>query len=211
MINNQKKYCYRITHINNLALLLQHGIVHKSHQNANKNYIDIGNQEIIDVRNSTLVKLSNYGMIGQYIPFYFTPKSLMLFNIITGYWHPKVVKRNASEILILRCLISDLTTLPKWFFTDGQANDMASQHFNDLVDLDKIDWENIQNINFSKSDGDYDRPRRYQAEFLVHDRVPFEKIESINVFNSEVAKIVENVLNQNQTKLAVNIQPQYFF
>lgn len=120
MINKHRKYCYRITHIRNLPLLLQNGIVNKHHPNASNNYIEIGNPEIIDVRSNMPVKINNYGMIGDYVPFYFTPKSIMLYNIITGYRHPVVQKRNKSEILVIRCLIEELTSLPQWFFTDGQ-------------------------------------------------------------------------------------------
>jgi hypothetical protein len=211
MINQEKKYCYRITHINNLSLLLQNGIVNKHHLNADNNFIEIGNPEIIDVRSTTPVKINNYGMIGDYIPFYFTPKSIMLYNIITGYWHPKVLKRNRSEIIVIRCLITDLSTLPQWFFTDGQGNDMASSHNNSLTKLGIIDWQSIQNSNFTKNDGDYDRPRRYQAEFLVHQQVPLASIESLNVYNLETANIVSNILTQNNINLALNIQSKYFF
>lgn len=211
MINKHRRYCYRITHINNLPLLLQNGIVNKNHPNASEDYIEIGNPEIIDVRSTSPVKIHNYGMIGEYVPFYFTPKSIMLYNIITGYWHPLVPWRNRSEILVIRCLIEDMTTLPRWFFTDGQGNDMASGHYNDLEELDEIDWHCIQNSDFTKSDGDFDRPRRYQAEFLVHHEVPIESIESLNVYNQQAADVVIDILNENNINLAVNIQPQYFF
>ncbi len=88
---------------------------------------------------------------------------------------------------------------------------MASNHYNDMTNLGQIDWGNIQNSDFSKSDGDYDRPRRYQAEFLVHRHVPLTCVESLNVYNDQAANIVTNVLYQNNINLAVNIQPQYFF
>jgi hypothetical protein len=211
MINVQRRYCYRITHINNLSLLLQNGIVNKHHDNASEDYIEIGNPEIIDVRSTSPVKIKNYGMIGDYVPFYFTPKSIMLYNIITGYWHPLVPRRNRSEILVIRCMIKELATLPRWFFTDGQGNDMASGHYNDLTDLDNIDWQCIQNSNFTKSDGDFDRPRRYQAEFLVHHEVPIDSIESLNVYNQQAADVLAVILNENNINLAVNIQPLYFF
>lgn len=211
MINKYRKYCYRITHISNLRLLLQNGIVNKYHPNASKDYVEIGNPEIIDVRTTKSVKINNYGYIGDYVPFYFTPKSLMLYNIITGYRHPVVQKRNRSEILIIRCLIEDLANLPQWFFTDGQGNDMASSHYNNLAELEQIDWSCIQQSDFSKSDGDYDRARRYQAEFLVYGGVPLDKIESLNVYNQDTADYVSNILKENNINLAVNIQPQYFF
>lgn len=211
MINKSKTFCYRIIHINNLPLLLQNGIVNKHHPDASSDYIEIGNPEIIDVRSTSPVKIENYGMIGDYVPFYFTPKSIMLYNIITGYRHPIVQKRNRSEILVIRCLIEHLSELPKWFFTDGQGNDMASSHYNNLSDLEQIDWSCIQQSNFSKSDGDYDRPRRYQAEFLVHGAVPLEKIESLNVFDQSSADFVNKLLTEKNINLAVNILTQYLF
>jgi hypothetical protein len=152
MINQHRIYCYRITHIDNLPLLLHDGIVNKYHPNSSNNYINIGNPEVIDVRSTMPVRIHNYGMIGEYVPFYFTPKSIMLY----------------------------------------------------------IDWQCIQNSNFSKSDGDYDRPRRYQAGFLVHGQVPLASIESLNVHNDQSENIVAHVLNQNNINLAVNVRPQYF-
>jgi hypothetical protein len=191
--------------------LLQNGIVNKFHPSADNNYVEIGNPEIIDIRSNTTVRIDNYGMIGQYIPFYFTPKSIMLYNIITGYRHPVVRKRNRNDILIIRCLIHELATLPQWFFTDGQGNDMASGHYNNITDLQQIDWNCIQQSTFSKSVDDYDRPRRYQAEFLVYKEVPLNKIESLNVYDQQAADYVNALLIKNNINLAVNIQPQYFF
>ncbi len=211
MINKNKRFCYRITHINNLPLLLQNGIVNKHHPNANGDYIEIGNPEIIDVRSTSPVKIEGYGMIGDYVPFYFTPKSIMLYNIITGYWHPLVPRRNRSEILVIRCLIEDLVKLPKWFFTDGQANKRFTEHFNDLGMMQEVDWNSIQNSNFQNDFDDPDRSRKYQAEFLVHHEVPIKSIESLNVYNQQAADVVNDILNENNINLAVNIQPQYFF
>lgn len=211
MINENRKYCYRITHINNFSLLLKNGIVNKNHPNASDDYIEIGNPEIIDVRSTSAVKIDDYGMIGDYVPFYFTPKSIMLYNIITGYWHPKVPMRNRSEILVIRCLIEELANLPKWFFTDGQGNKDFTKHFNDLQMLNEIDWECIQNSKFKNDYDDPDRSRKYQAEFLVHYEVPIDSIESLNVYNQQAADVLANILNENNINLAVNIQPQYFF
>ena len=211
MINKNKTFCYRIAHIDNLPFLLQNGIVNKHHPDASSDYIEIGNPEIIDVRSTSAVKIDNYGMIGDYVPFYFTPKSIMLYNIVTGYRHPIVQKRNRSEILVVRCLIEQLSALPQWFFTDGQGNDMASSHYNNLSNLEQIDWSCIQQSNFSKSDGDYDRPRRYQAEFLVHEAVPLGKVESLNVYEQGSANFVNKLLTEKNINLSVNIQTQYFF
>lgn len=211
MINPNKKDCYRITHIRNLSLILRNGLIKKDYFNSDEEYTQIGNTQIIDIRNNKPVKISEYGMIGEYVPFYFTPRSIMLYNIVTGYRHPLVPKRSREEIMILCSEIEKLSELPQWFFTDGQANVMTTSHFNHLKDLAQIDWDCIQQGNFSKSDGDYDRPRRYQAEFLVHNVVPIGCIYSIIVYNQKAANFVIDQLNINNINLTVNITPNFFF
>ncbi len=212
LINQNRNYCYRITHIQNLPHILEKGIVAKNHPDASGDYLQIGNPEIIDVRSTAPVKLEGYGNIGDYVPFYFTPKSMMLYNIITGYRAPLVPKRQREEILVVRCLIDTLATHETWFFTDGQGNDAVTNHFNDLADLGQLDWASIQHSNFSKSDGDFDRARRYQAEFLVYQQVPIAHIESLNVYNQVAADHVKGLLaEKNITNIAVNVQPLYFF
>ncbi|WP_191163965.1 type II toxin-antitoxin system toxin DNA ADP-ribosyl transferase DarT [Mucilaginibacter glaciei] len=203
-------YCYRITHRDNLPHILSDGLVNKNHHKAAPDFVAIGNPEIIDVRSTTLVGLDSYGYIGEYIPFYFTPRSIMLYNIVTGYYHPRVPQRSRDEIIVIRCLAQTLAERPKWFFTDGQANDGESGHYADLKELSKIDWDCIQNSQFSKAD-DYDRPRRYQAEFLVKDIVPAECFESICVYSKKMQLWAQTKVNAAGKMLKVNVIPEYFF
>lgn len=210
-INESKQYCYRIVHINNLPLILRDGLVSKNQVNYNENYVNIGNPSIIDFRASTEVKLPDYKTIGEYVSFYFTPKSIMLFNIQTGYQSPLVPKRHPSEIMVLRCEIKKLITLPKWFFTNGQANTFITEHFNDITYLNQVDWAIIINCDFSKKGDDTDKPRRYQAEFLVQNHVPLEYIDSIYVYNDEAKRTVDNILAQHKVQLLVEVDQNYYF
>lgn len=211
MVNQNRTFCYRITHRDNLEHILEHGLVNKNHVNADPNFMAIGNPEIIDVRSTTPVNIDDYGFIGSYVPFYFTPRSIMLFNIITGYYVPKVPRRTKEEIVIIRCLIEVLVDQQKWFFTNGQANDEETAHFVNLSRLDKIDWDCIQNSNFSKSDGDYDRQRRYQAEFLVYDSVPVSCIESVSVYSENMKLWAQKLINKAGKMIPVHVQKHYFF
>ena len=210
-INTSKKYCYRIYHIENLKKILRVGLCCKTHPLSTTDFVRIGNPQIIEARSATKVRINDYGNIGDYIPFYFTPRSIMLYNIVTGYWAPLVPKILKKDIIIIRCEITKLSNVNRFFFTNGQANDALTKHYNDLSKINKIDWENIQNGNFSKSDGDFDRPRRYQAEFLVYYHVPVNAIESIIVYNDGTAKFVGDELSQAGVTLAVHISPNYFF
>lgn len=137
---------------------------------------------------------------------------MMLYNIVTGYREPIVQQRSREDILVIRCLIEHLATLDQWFFTSGHATDKdTAEHFNDLENLDEIDWACIQQSNFRKDDGDFDRPRRYQAEFLVHKKVPLEAIESLHVYNHSTADYVRTILKETSVNLQVKVTPQYFF
>lgn len=211
LINSERKYCFRITHLQNLNCILENGLVTKHHPKASAEYINIGNSQIIDVRSNAPVKIKGYGNIGDYVPFYFTPKSIMLYNILTGYYDPLVPKRKPEEILVIRCEIKKLAQLSYFFFTDGQGNDMVTNHHNHLSQLDKIDWKNIQQCNFSKTNDDFDRARRYQAEFLVRNEVPVSCFDSLNVYNQEAATYVRAILKDKNSNLAVNIRPQFYF
>ncbi len=212
MINFDKKFCYRICHVHNLPHILLNGLCTKYHPKASKNFISIGNTDIISLRDKTLVKIEGYGNIGEYVPFYFTPKSMMLFNILTGYRAPVVPKLNKEEVIVIRCLIDELSKCNQFFFTDGQANVTAiTQHYNDLSRLADIDWEIIDKSDFKKTGDDTDKQRRYQAEFLVHQHVPVNFIESINVYNEKVGTFIKKEMAKTDILLPVHVKREYFF
>lgn len=210
-INVNKRFCYRIYHIQNLPHLLEVGLCTKHHPLANPGFVAIGNREIIDVRDTTPVKIDGYGQIGEYVPFYFTPRSVMLYNIVTGYRAPVVPRVPRNQIIVVRSTIDQLIEADRYFFTDGQANDASTDHYTELKDLDQVDWTIIHDSNFSKSDGDFDRPRRYQAEFLVHNHVPITAVESIVVYNEDAQKDVIRLAEEQEVDIKVRITKEYFF
>ncbi len=212
LINAEKNCCYRICHIKNISEIFQNGLCNKYHPKASKTYINIGNTEIIDVRDEIPVRISGYGNVGEYVPFYFTPMSIMLFNIVTGFRQPIVPKRQKEDIIVIRCRIKDLSVLGKFFFTDGQANEQTmTKHYYDLADLDKIDWGIIHNSDFKRNADDTDKTRRYQAEFLVHSYVPANVIESINVYNEKAATFVQAEMAKTDLIIPIRIVKEYFF
>jgi hypothetical protein len=212
VFNGQRQYCYRICHIENLEHILQYGLCTQHHKNANPNYKPIGNPDIIGNRDRAYVKIQGYGVIGDYIPFYFTPRSIMLYNIVTGYRAPFVPKLPRQDIIIFRALIADLCEQEhRYFFTDGQANTTSlTNHFNALTYLDRIDWESILSGNFTKS-GDPDRPRRYQAEILVQHHLPITSLSSIIVYNKAAEAAVKSALNKAGIILNVQVISEAFF
>lgn len=208
-ISTSETYIYRITHRLNLPLILKHGICNKTHVNASRDFIPIGNESIIGVRKDHQIRIKGYGNIGEYVPFYFSQYSIMLYNILTGYGVPKI---NPENIIFLCCIIDTVIgSGNKYFFTDGQANTAISEHFSDLADLDKVDWNVVKSRDFRKTSEDVDRTRRYQAEFLVKSNVPVNCINAIVVYNDKCDTFVKKELEKAGLVIPVYTRKTFYF
>ncbi|MFC4213545.1 DarT ssDNA thymidine ADP-ribosyltransferase family protein [Pedobacter lithocola] len=53
-------WLYRIIHCDNLEYILKNGIYVRGHKNQDPNYVNIGNLDIINVRDNFEVKLDGY-------------------------------------------------------------------------------------------------------------------------------------------------------
>jgi hypothetical protein len=80
------------------------------------------------------------GTLGDYVPFYFTPFSMMLLNIKTGY--NGVRKRDNEEIVILASSLPRLKALEiPFLFTNIHAYMKPADFYTDLADLSHVDWD----------------------------------------------------------------------
>jgi hypothetical protein len=59
-----------------------------------------------------------------------------------------------------------------------------------LDDLGRVDWDVIQSWSWGNRDADFDRKRRKQAEFLVHDFFPWSLVEQVAVIDRRMAEEV---------------------
>jgi len=201
---------YRILHFDNLAHVFKNGLYIRNHPSSDPDYINIGNSAIINTRETFPVKIYKYGCLGDYIPFYFGTQSIMLYNILTG--HGGLKKYPPDNIVYLCCFVEDLVkTSSKYFFTDGQANKKFTKHFTELSDLNNVDWEIVNSSDFRMTEEDPDRPRKYQAEFLVYKHVPVSCISKIVVYNRKRKNDVKSLLDNNGLDIEVNIANKDIF
>jgi hypothetical protein len=83
--------------------------------------------------------------------------------------------------------------------------------YNDINDLDKVDWGIVSKRYWNNTDDDYDRMRRKQAEFLVKGFVPVNCVEAIVVFNEEKRTFVQNLVDSLQLNITVRVNPKNNF
>lgn len=204
-------YVYRIIPIQNLEDDLLNGLICRKKAIANANRVVIGNTEIIGERDKREVVCFPGTVVNDYVPFYFSTRTPMLYNIKTGMGVPQ---RPQSEIIYLCFKLSELAIDKfQWCFTNGNAAKRISKFYNDLDDLDQIDWKSIKSTDFAanNADGDEDRVRKKHAEFLVKGKVPMKKLSHIAVLNQLVRRQVETILSNNELDIKVVVQPNFYF
>lgn len=75
---NQLKYVFRLTHIDNIQHVLSNGLVRASSPLRSDNYLPIGDSQVIKIRGNR--EVDGY-RLSEYVPFYFGPRSPMLYNM----------------------------------------------------------------------------------------------------------------------------------
>lgn len=208
-LNADKALIFRIIHRDNLPWILANGLFCRNADTCDPNYRAIGNAELIVKRHFRSVPLPPGGELSNYIPFYFTPFSPMMYNIKTGRGVPHVPNQ---EIVILvsslhKLVADDIT----FVFSDRHAYLQSAVYYNDINDLDKIDWLPLQRKDFKRDPDDPEKMERYQAEALIHDHLPVSSLlGAVCYTNSLAEEIRHSTANQGLTLKVVN-QPGWYF
>ena len=158
-----------------------------------------------DIRESTLVPLTPYGCLHDYVPFYFAPRSPMLYaihrNNVDGY--------TGGQKLIIH-LVSSVQKVIKnecaYVFTDGHGIMFFTEFFNRIEDLSKIDWNIMVAKYWGDTNEDGDRKRRRMAEFLVHRSFNWPMIIGIGVINEQIAQKVSDIIDGHTIKYKPQIK-----
>lgn len=136
-LNPSKALIFRIVHRDNVEWIFGNGLHCRNSSKKSPHYVEIGNPELIEKRTTRYVGVAPGGTLGDYVPFYFTPFSPMLYNIKTGYGG---IRRRPNEEIVI--LVSSLHTLGKmgvpFVFTDRHAYLAAAQFSSDLADLNRL-------------------------------------------------------------------------
>lgn len=184
MLDLDKIYIYRLTHIQNIPHILDNGITHQNSPNANKDYIAIGDSSIINTRAEII--LDNGKHLGDYIPFYFATRTPMLYVIQKGF---NLVRCTQAEDIVY-CVASIQKIIDHsldFVFTNGHAVDSLTTQYGrlNLAQINEIlDWQAIKAL-YWKNEEDLDLKRRKEAEFLVLGDIPYNCILGFYVYNDK--------------------------
>lgn len=182
MINTSHIRLFRMVHIENVSHILANGLTLATSENANENYVPIGDNSLIDRRSS--VTVPNGKNLNEFLPFYFWCRMPMLYVVQKGY--NGVPAQNPENIVYCVTNVEKIihSRLP-FVFTNGHAVSKLSKFFGkeEIHLLEEIlDFEAIKK-DFWKDENDLDLKRRKEAEFLVEGDIPLDVISGWVVYN----------------------------
>ena len=183
-ITQESANIFRITHRENIPWIFENGLYCPDSPIVDPNFVSIGHKEIIERRRTLVVPIPPGGTFADYVPFYFTPYSPMLYTIVTGYGVPH---RSRDEIVIMRSSLPILHEAKKAFvFSDQHAVTLLAEFYRDLADLDRIAWDILGARDFKRDPSDPLKFERYQAEALVHESLGLDLIEEFVCYDQAV-------------------------
>ena len=205
----EKAYIFRIVHLDNIPWLLDHGLHCANSAVQDPHFVPIGNTDVISRRATRQIEVSPGGTISDYVAFYFTPSSLMLFNILTGF---QVPKKSKDEIVIL---VSSLHRLASrgidFVLTDRNAVLKTAQFSNDIARLDWINWQDLQNRDFRVDPNRPDKKERYMAEVLVYQHLPRESLLGMVGNSASVEDSLKREASVRNLKIRTLTRPSWYF
>ncbi|MBI5426650.1 MAG: DUF4433 domain-containing protein [Nitrospinae bacterium] len=207
---------YHITHVNNVARIIEAG---RLWSDAKRIELGLGSDSIgmsaIKQRRVDELQVSCYPetRVGQYVPFYFCPRSIMLYILHRGN-HVDIDYRGGQEPIIHLQLDMHATIVwaesqgeKQWVFTDGNAGARLASFYNDLRQLSNIDWKAVQASDFREPSIKEGK----QAEFLAYDFVPWALVEKIGVINQMIESRVKSAIQISAHKPQISVERSWYF
>lgn len=208
-LNPEKALIWRIVHRDNLPWILDNGLHCANSDVQAPQYVNIGNADLIDKRRSRHVPIAPGGVLADYVPFYFTPFSVMMKNIHSGW---SVQQRSNDEIVILVSSLYRVEQLGLPFvFTNAHAYPDWTNYYSDLASLGEIDWPILQRRDFKRDPDDPRKMERYQAEALIHHHLPITGLLGIMCYTDAMKERIEQDVAARGLTLSVHARPGWYF
>lgn len=150
--------------------------------------------------------------VGDYVPFYFCPRSIMLYVIFCAN-HPDLAYRGGQgPIVHLEADLHDVVgwadgNQRRWAFSLSNAAAIYAQFRSHLDQLDEIDWDAVRAVDFRGADIKEGK----QAEFLLHKLFPWHLIERIGVSSAPIAQQAANTIHGLTHRPTVEIRRDWYY
>ncbi len=172
----------------------------------------IGMNSIKQRRLRLPVKCHPGDYVGEYVPFYFCPRSIMLYLLYRGN-HPEL-NYTGGQAPILH-LEADLDAVVRWAegaghrwaFTLSNAGAVYTEFRSRPDQLGEINWPAVVASDFR----DAVVKEGKQSEFLVRDFFPWDLVQRIGVYSNDVYQQVAQALRNVPHPPRVEIRQDWYY
>jgi hypothetical protein len=204
---------YHITHVDNLARVAADGFLYSDRRIVEHGGATVVGMASIKARRLELpVRCHPGDFVGDYVPFYFCPRSVMLY-IIHMANHPDLSYRGGQDpILHLEADLHDVLRWAdsgrrRWAFTLSNAGANYTEFRADLGQLEEINWKAVNARDWRDSD----LREGKQSEFLVYESFPFELITRIGVVSETLRRRVVEILKRTGYVPTIEVMPSWYY
>ncbi len=206
---------YHITHVDNLPAIVASGCLLSDAAMIAKGgpQRTIGMSRIKQRRLEEIVVPPHPAThVGDYVPFNFCPRSVMLYVLYRGNDADLSYRGGQGPILHLR---ADAMRVIDWAEAEGRpwavsftnAGNRLAEFSAQRQDLDRLDRTAIESQDFR----DWAVKEAKQAEFLIHDRLPFEFIDKIGAATDAVRDQALEILAKSGYEPNVETTPTWYY
>lgn len=203
----KKTYIYHITDVSNLPAILAAGGLQSDAviRQSGGPTTGIGYDHIKERRlNEYRVPCAGNRFVGEFVPFYYCPRSPMLFTVNIGKTgRPKGCQSNIIHMVSSVQIAIDLGW--PWALSDGNAGAGYAQTYANEAMLDNLDWGAIEARDWRG------KTHAKMAEFLVADFFPWTCFMAIGCHNVQVVEQVVKLLANSAHKPKILTTPTWYY
>jgi ssDNA thymidine ADP-ribosyltransferase, DarT len=204
---------YHIVHVDNLASIIGDGSLWSDSvmvQRQGGTVIGMGG---IKQRRLALPVSCHQGTnVGEYVPFYFCSRSIMLFVIHCAN-HPELAYRGGQQPIVH--LEADLHQVVqwaeanerRWAFSLSNAGAVYTQFRAQLGQLGEVNWDAVAATDFRPAD----IKEAKQAEFLVQQSFPWHLVERIGVHSQGIVPRVSAAMQGAAHRPRIEIRREWYY
>lgn len=205
---------YHITHVDNLASILAAGGLWSDEAMLTRGgpTASIGMGSIKKRRLELPVKCHEGDTVGGYVPFYFCPRSVMLYLIYAGNHAELAYRGGQGPILHLEADFTEATEWARterrpWAFTLSNAGAAYTEFRKDVKQLEEINWKAVRATDWR----DPDIKDGKQAELLIREFFPWDLVRRIGVHSQAVRSRVVRDLAGAPYRPPVEVLPDWYY
>jgi hypothetical protein len=148
--------------------------------------------------------------VGDDVPFYFCPRSVMLYILAQGR-HPDLAYGEGQEPIVhLEAYVEEAAAWAEsqalgWAFTLSNAGARTAEFRSRLEELGDLDWEAIRSRYWQ------DCRDAKQAEFLVRQRFPWHLVRQIGVRSQATQRLVTTTLEAAKHRPPVEVRSGWYY